>query len=55
MNKASARLRRALQLVKKVPYGAFLTALSAEHFERVQNAISKNLAIARFLAAVYLI
>ena len=54
-NAGRAAHRAALQLVKKVSCGTFLTALSAEHFERVQNAISKNLDIARFLAAVYLI
>ena len=43
-----------LQLVKKSARD-FLTALFAEHFEFVQNAISENLAIARFSAAVYLI
>ena len=36
------------QLVKKVPCGTFLTALSTEHFERIQNAISKNLDISKF-------
>ena len=30
------------QLVKKVPHGTFLTALSAEHFELVQNAIFRK-------------
>ena len=54
-NKKKTRGSVSFQLVKKVPCGTFLTALSAEHFERVQNAISKSLAIARLLAAVYLI
>ena len=41
------------QLVKKVPARTFLTALSAAHFEGVQNAVAESLDISRLSTAVY--
>jgi len=42
-----------IQLVKKSPYKTFFTALSAEHFESVQNAFTESLDKPRLSTAVY--
>jgi len=38
---------------QKSPVRTFLTALSAEHFESVQNAITESLDVSRLSTAVY--
>ena len=38
---------------QKSPYRTFLPALSAEHSERVQNAVAESLDISRLSTAVY--
>ncbi len=38
---------------QKSPHRTFLTALSAEHFESVQNAVTESLDISRLSTAVY--
>jgi len=38
---------------QKSPYRTFLTALSAEHFESIQNAVTESLDISRLSTAVY--
>jgi len=38
---------------QKSPHRTFLSALSAEHFERFQNAVTESLDVSRLSTAVY--
>ena len=45
--------REGAPACQKSPFRTFLTALSAEHFESVQNAVAESLDISSLSTAVY--
>jgi len=49
----STSARGAALACQKSPHRTFLTALSAKHFERFQNAVTESLDIPRLSTAVY--